>query len=398
MGEVYTCTNNALSITKNTIGIPGKKGFQGPTGPSGNPWAVGTTNPNLLTSYSGEPVVTQVPLIGTIFVPTPFPKPGNSIITGDKFLNKVTGEWYIYDSTLDDGFKWVLQSTNLKGNPGPPNYVTTDISFTKKDPAPQAGLFSSGWSVDVPYDRQLIGHLIWPGSSISGNFTTAQVSFTTKTGAQAVDIRFDLVNLGISAGPTIDDIVVASKLVSSSGNGSYNSMRIVDLNILTDNIPTTPEVFGLFVHLSNTEIQERVILEQIKTSYNDDIALNYKKAIDKTKVGDRNSFYTALSKDGITSINETVEDRNKRIQEERELQIESDLKTKADADKFSEDNTTLSGSKPYTSFSRTTSSTGGGRGGIAGGEPPTTPGIPYDPLNPNNSFTSEVIVHHLSLR
>jgi len=373
MGEIYTCTNNAISLTNTTWGGTGDKGITGAIGSTGNPWAVGVVNPNTLTSFTGEPQLVSIPLIGNLFLPTPMPASGNVLQTGDKFLNNATGEWYLYDSTLADSFKWVLQPTNFKGTKGAHNYKATEVSFTEDS--------INGWTLKVPYQRQLVGHLIWPGSNIAGNFTEAKVVITTKSETQPGKALIHLVNLGSSATSDLDDIVVASKSAYVSGDGSLSCMRAVDLNINSGNIPTTPEVFGLFVQLTDSEIQGRQNLEQIKTSYNAEIAVNYKQNIEKVQEETRDSFYKILKTHGIYSRNETTEDRNKREQEQREEKIKRDTKSKQDEEAFSADPTKASGSKGYASFRK---------------EGP--PQSPMPTPNPGNTFDASITVHHLSLR
>jgi len=340
MGEVYTCTDNAKSISNDTIGMAGDQGFTGPNGPTGNPWAVGIVHPSTLTSFVGKNYVLNS-------ADVPFPSTGNVLQTGDRYLNSLTGEWFIYSSTLGN---WVAQSTNLKGNQGPPNYAVTEVSFTKN--------IATGWTVSTVYDKQLVGHVIWPGSNVAGAISSVKVALSTNTQTASTDVILHLVNLGPAIGD-IDDIVVAAKTETVSGDGSLGSMQIVDLNIIPANVPANPEMFGLFVTLSMTGPHERQILEQLTSQYSGEIAVNYKQNILKSKEDTRNSFYNVLSKHGLISRNEFPEERNKRIQEEREAQSKTDSKTQADVDKFSEDSSTVSGAKNYNSFDP---SPKGGRG------------------------------------
>jgi len=404
MGEIYTCTNNAISISNKTLGAEGLTGWTGINGKTGNPWAGGLVDPNdlyisipnFVTDSNGVVTLsgftqTPGPFQGITSlnpkVTTAFPAAGNVLQTGDTYIHEVTGEWWIFDSTLAIGSQWVKQNTLLRGVTGPPNYKVTEVSFTHGGDGKNIHM-DTGWTVSIPYVRQLIGHVIYPGSAIAGAINSAKIAVTTKTETNAVDVQLHVVNLGISTAG-IDDIIVANKTFASSGDGSLDSMRIVDMNVNAANIPTTPQVFGVFVLLKKTTIQERLSLEQIKNAYTNEIAVNYKQEIVKAQEETRDSFYKVLSRHGINSTNETTEDRNKRTAEERVEKVKRDSKAKADEDAFSEDPTSSTGSKSYPSFRKGGPNTQRGDGTIP--SPPTPPGTDTD-------FLAEVTIHHLSLR
>jgi len=405
MGEIYTCTNNAISITDKTLGETGLEGWTGINGRTGNPWATGILDPNeiyvsipnfvtdsngiiTISGYTNTPGPYQGVTSFNPEVTTPFPATGNVLQTGDTYIHRVTGEWWVFNSSNVFGSQWVKQLTLFRGVTGPPNYKVTEVSFNHGGDGKTLHK-DTGWTVNIPYARQLIGHVIYPGSAVAGTINSAKIAVTTKTETNAVDVQLHVVNLGISTAG-IDDIIVANKTFASSGDGSLDSMRIVDMNVNAANIPTTPQVFGVFVLLKKTVIQEKLALDQIKSAYTNEIAVNYKQEILKAQEETRDSFYKVLTRHGINSTNETTEDRNKRISEERNEKAKRDSKAKADEDAFSEDPSSATGSKAYPSFRK-----GGGRNNKRGDgtipSPPTPPGTDAD-------FLAEVTIHHLSLR
>ena len=280
MGALYTNTTNAIRFSERITGPKGKPGFIGPTGPKGNKAVYlpyDPTTPEYATGIANGSIIPK-DSDGNKF---PTTVGGTWPNTGDKFINSLTGAVYAWNGT-----KWVANGTNVKGIRGLGNFVKSEVSFN--------GIFDNqGFTVSAQNQKTLVGHIIYPGKAVSGPINNVQVLVQTSSGGNNLIATVYLVNLGnLDAG--IDDIVVAQSSAYLNGKGDDTSWSLLNLTVYPDNVPSTQEIFGLFVLLRADKKQETTHISNLGARYGAEAASAYTTMLKETEATSKEVFYKIL--------------------------------------------------------------------------------------------------------
>ena len=246
MGAVYTNTENAIRCSDNIAGIPGRRGDRGDRGITGNNWVYLATSPH--SEFVLQGAVDQQ---GNSF---PTNVGGTWPSSNDKWLNYITGDWFIYD-----GANWVQQPSNFTGPKGPDNIARTDVSFSKyKD--------TRGFTMTTYNEDVLIGYVIFPGKTLAGTINSVKILTQCNTAGKNLKVTLKLVNVN-ATDDTGDDIIVASTLATHTlnGDGGDSSWDINNLSIITANVPDEEEllaVYGRMIEAGSGDIQQKGIRVQ----------------------------------------------------------------------------------------------------------------------------------------
>lgn len=331
MGALYTDTYNAIRWSERIVGLTGKPGFRGITGPRGNRAVYLPYDPTSSTYAVGIANGSIIPkdVTGAGF---PSTLGGSWPNVGDKFINSLTGVVYYWNSSG----VWVLStSPSVKGNRGPGNYVKSEVSFNSEED-------NQGFIVDIPNAKTLVGHIIYPGKSVAGNMNKVQVLVQASSDSKQMNATAYLVNLGTLVAGN-DDIVIARSTTNISGKGDNTSWFILDLAINNNNVPNTQEVLGLFIFLSADKVQQKAHIENLKRIYSPEAASLYTTNMAQTEITTKESFYKVLSDNyNTTTIAETPADFNLRVATEeaalvKKALISTDLKQRISLEKSQSD-------------------------------------------------------------
>ena len=290
MGTLYTNTDNATPVSTGIIGPQGPQGYLGPKGLVGNNWAWMVTDPPTPGPGVQPPILNQA---GTVLNGTGYGGPGS------RWINYTTGEWFQFDGT-----SWATQG-NLLGNKGADNFLKTEVSFNGKS--------SKGFDVDKINKSILVGHLIFPGTSIAGAINNVQVLLQSSSDSKAFRASVYLVNVGQTSAATDDIVVAQTGFTSLSGKGDDSSWKILSLTVNAPAVPVQQSIFALFVKLRLNREQEIDWIQKLKADYTDEIAGLYSSKLSKLENTSPNSFYNTLDTDyGISPPAETDVKRQER--------------------------------------------------------------------------------------
>jgi hypothetical protein len=321
MGSLYTNTDNAIRLSANIIGLPGPTGYLGPVGPRGPGWAWMDRDPT--EDFAYRQAVPLSPVVDKFGVP--FPTDSTYPVTGNKWVNYVTGDWFEYDSVTET---WGTVQGNILGAKGSDNYLKTEVSFN-------SNVDTKGFKVNKVNKSKLIGHLIYPGSSVSGPINNVQVLVQSSSDSKNFRASIYLVNVGQITGVNDDIVVASSNFTSLSGKGDDTSWKILNLNVSQNAVPQQPSVFALFVRLRLNRPAEINHISNIKSKYNDEIAGLYASKLSKLEDTSADSFYTTLEDDyNIITSGETNLKRQNRKAKTSSDKSKSDKEAISAADSF----------------------------------------------------------------